>query len=88
MLFSCPAQFNQENSNSNWHYFKGGLHVKRVFRQRVDAVAERISGLFGLPDIIALQEVENINVLNQISNQIHARRFTCKPASVRLACLC
>ena len=36
-------------------------------------MAERISGLFGLPDIIALQEVENINVLNQISNQIHAR---------------
>lgn len=46
---------------------------KRVFRQRVEAVAERITGLFRLPDIIALQEVENINVLNQISNQIHAR---------------
>jgi predicted extracellular nuclease len=40
------------------------------FHQNVKAAAQKIITTFGLPDIIALQEVENINTLNQIIHQI------------------
>ena len=43
------------------------------FRQRVESAAEKFARKFGLPQIIALQEIENLNVLHQISNRIERR---------------
>jgi hypothetical protein len=40
------------------------------FRDRVDDAATRFAGVFGLPHIIALQEVENLNVLQRIAARI------------------
>lgn len=45
---------------------------EKKFRHRIDTAAGKITGQFGLPDIIALQEVENLNVLDQISRKVHA----------------
>ena len=36
MSFSCPAQFNQENSNFKWTYFKGGLHYELFFKENLE----------------------------------------------------
>ncbi len=41
--------------------------------QRVDIAADFIAGKFGLPQIIALQEVENRNVLTRIAAEIQSR---------------
>ena len=43
------------------------------FRQRVRAAARKFGDHFELPHIIALQEVENLNVLAQIAAEIHDR---------------
>ncbi|MCH7881404.1 MAG: hypothetical protein IIB69_07495 [Proteobacteria bacterium] len=43
---------------------------EKKFRHRVDTAAGKITGQFRLPDIIALQEVENLNVLDRISKKI------------------
>ncbi|MDH3760880.1 MAG: hypothetical protein OEU50_07825 [Gammaproteobacteria bacterium] len=43
------------------------------FRQRVKAAAEKFADGFGLPHIIALQEIENHNVLAQIATEIEQR---------------
>ncbi len=45
----------------------------KKFRQRVDAMTAKITGQFGFPDIIALQEVENLNVLDRISGKVHSK---------------
>ena len=43
------------------------------FEQRVVIAAERLGGYFDLPHIVALQEVENLNVLDRIAAEIEAR---------------
>ena len=43
------------------------------FRKRVKTAAEKFGDQFGLPHIIALQEVENLNVLQQIAFEIRDR---------------
>ncbi|MBT8435230.1 MAG: hypothetical protein KJN95_11225, partial [Gammaproteobacteria bacterium] len=43
------------------------------FHQRVQTAAQKLGGHFGSPHIIALQEVENLNVLQQIALQIWDR---------------
>jgi len=43
------------------------------FRQRVKTAAKKFGDQFGLPHIIALQEVENLNVLQQIATEIWNR---------------
>jgi hypothetical protein len=43
------------------------------FQQRVDSAARKFGGEFGLPHIIALQEVENRYVLQQIAAEIRDR---------------
>ena len=43
------------------------------FRERVKAAAEKIGDQFELPEIIALQEVENQNLLQQIALEIQHR---------------
>ena len=42
----------------------------RRFHQRVGAAAKMFGEFFGLPQVIALQEVENLNVLNRIAKRI------------------
>ena len=46
------------------------------FRQRVKAAASKFGDRFGLPHIIALQEVENLNTLTQIAVEIRDRYDT------------
>lgn len=43
------------------------------FRQRVKAAARKFGDDFGLPHIIALQEIENLNVLAKIADEIEHR---------------
>jgi len=40
------------------------------FHEKAKIAAQKIIGAFELPDIIALQEIENVNTLNQIIQQI------------------
>ena len=44
-----------------------------LFRDRVNDAAARFADDFGLPQIIALQEVENVNVLRRIAARIRQR---------------
>lgn len=46
---------------------------RKRFNQRVQVAAKAFGERFGLPHIIALQEVENANVLAQITAEIEAR---------------
>jgi len=46
---------------------------KASFYQKVDAASSKIISQFKLPDILALQEVENRNVLARISETVYAR---------------
>ncbi|UCH40517.1 MAG: hypothetical protein JSU67_02095, partial [Gammaproteobacteria bacterium] len=46
------------------------------FRQRVETAAEKFGKSYGLPHVIALQEVENVNVLGAIATQIEKRYHT------------
>ncbi len=46
---------------------------RKRFRQRVDAAARKFGDHFELPHVIALQEVENLNVLTQIAAEIRDR---------------
>ncbi|MFV2031396.1 MAG: hypothetical protein ACC663_02775 [Gammaproteobacteria bacterium] len=63
-----------QNMNRLFDSIDDGRNEKIVseqkFRQRVNTAAGKITGQFGMPDIIALQEVENLNVLEQISSQV------------------
>ena len=43
------------------------------FEARIDDAATRLAGGFGLPHIIALQEVENLNVLRRIAARLRQR---------------
>ncbi len=43
------------------------------FERRVETAARRFGQYFGLPHVIALQEVENLNVLGRIAAEIEAR---------------
>jgi endonuclease/exonuclease/phosphatase family metal-dependent hydrolase len=47
--------------------------ARRRFHQRIKSAAKTFGKHFGLPQIIALQEVENLNVLRQIASQIQDR---------------
>lgn len=40
------------------------------FQQRIKMAAKKFAGTFNLPDVIALQEVENLNVLQQLSSKL------------------
>ena len=46
---------------------------RKSFRQRVNLAAGKFGEQFDLPHIIALQEVENLNVLDKIAVEIHKR---------------
>lgn len=43
------------------------------FRKRIETAAQKFGSDFGLPHIIALQEVENLNVLHRIADAIQRR---------------
>ena len=49
------------------------LSPSDAFRERVNDAAARFGDDFGLPQIIALQEVENVNVLRRIAARIRQR---------------
>ena len=46
---------------------------KTKFYAKVEAAASLIINQFALPDILAFQEIENLNVLTKISEAVHAR---------------
>lgn len=87
-LLSGPAQAGEQlyvlsqNMNRLFDDVDDGNNEKRLspkrFRQRVAAAAEKLANRFGLPHIVALQEIENLNVLNRIAAAIektHAIRY-------------
>lgn len=45
----------------------------RRFLRRVDSTVTAFAERFGLPDVIVLQEVENLNVLQHLAGEIHQR---------------
>lgn len=49
------------------------IFSKAGFDQKVEAASTKIINQFNLPDILALQEVENRNVLARISEAVHDR---------------
>ncbi len=53
------------------------------FKQRVKKAALKISDEFGLPHIVALQEVENRNLLAQVATAIYARSGVSYRAIIR-----
>ncbi len=61
-LFDDIDDGNQEQVLSSKH-----------FRDRIDRAVDKIADDFALPQVIALQEVENLNVLQQIADGIHRR---------------
>ena len=67
-----------QNLNRLFDDVDDGNNEKRLsraqFTRRVESAAEKFGGEFGLPHIIALQEVENLNVLRHIAAAIE-RRF-------------
>lgn len=46
---------------------------RKRFQKRVESAANKFGNHFGMPHIIALQEVENLNVLRQIAAEIEDR---------------
>lgn len=60
--------FDDIDDNNNEQVLPGNR-----FQQRVNTAAKKFGSDFGLPHIIALQEVENLNVLQQIAIQIWDR---------------
>lgn len=66
-----------QNMNRLFDNIDDGNNEKRLsngrFHQRVKAAAKKFGDRFGLPHIIALQEVENLNVLAQIAAEIKKR---------------
>lgn len=49
---------------------RGKVESSKRYRQRLHLAAKIIIYQFGSPQVLALQEVENINVLNDIGNLI------------------
>jgi len=49
------------------------VYSNAKFYRKVETAATTIINQFGLPDILALQEVENRNVLSKITQAVHAR---------------
>ncbi|CAD7843126.1 MAG: hypothetical protein [Olavius algarvensis Gamma 3 endosymbiont] len=72
-----PLRILSQNLNRFFDDVDDGNNEKVLsherFRQRVKAAAETFGQDFGLPHIIALQEVENRNALAQIAAEIRAR---------------
>ncbi len=72
-----PLRVLSQNMNRLFDNVDDGNNEKRLsrerFRQRVDAAAQKFGRHFGLPHIIALQEVENLNVLKRIAAAIEQR---------------
>lgn len=66
-----------QNLNRFFDNIDDGNNEQRLsrerFRQRVNAAARKFGDQFGLPHIIALQEVENLNTLTQIAAEIRDR---------------
>lgn len=66
-----------QNMNRLFDNIDDGNNEKRLssgrFRQRVKAAAKKFGDRFGLPQVIALQEVENLNVLANIAAEIKNR---------------
>jgi len=78
---SVPADENfrivSQNMNRFFDNVDDGNNEKRLsdahFKQKVNSTALKISGDFGLPNIVALQEVENRNLLAQVASAVYAR---------------
>jgi endonuclease/exonuclease/phosphatase family metal-dependent hydrolase len=66
-----------QNMNRFFDNVDDGNNEKRLsdarFKQKVNSTALKINGDFGLPNIVALQEVENRNLLAQVANAVYAR---------------
>jgi endonuclease/exonuclease/phosphatase family metal-dependent hydrolase len=72
-----PLSILSQNMNRLFDDVDDGNQEKRLtsnkFQARVNDAAARFADDFGLPHIIALQEVENLNVLEQIAARIRQR---------------
>ena len=72
-----PLQVLSQNMNRFFDDVDDGNKEKILsrgrFRQRVETAAEKFADAFELPHIIALQEIENRNVLAQIAAEIERR---------------
>jgi hypothetical protein len=72
-----PLQVLSQNMNRFFDDVDDGNKEKILsrgrFRQRVETAAEKFANTFELPHIIALQEIENRNVLAQIAAEIERR---------------
>lgn len=56
---------------------------RKSFHQRINVAAGKFGEHFDLPHIIALQEIENLNVLDKIADEIHNRfRLRYQPALI------
>ena len=66
-----------QNMNQMFDHIDDGLQEKIVpharFRRKVSSTAKKIAQQYGLPQIIALQEVENLRVLNYLALEIGKR---------------
>ena len=66
-----------QNMNQMFDHVDDGLQEKIVsparFRQKVSSAAKKFAKHFGLPQIIALQEVENLRVLRYLAIEIGKR---------------
>ena len=75
-----PLSVLTQNLNRFYDDVDNGMQEKVLskqrFRQRVTAAAKKFGNSYGLPHIIALQEVENLNVLNQIAAEMERRYDT------------
>lgn len=72
-----PFQVLTQNMNRLFDNVDDGNNEKLLprgrFLQRVKAAAKKFGTHYGLPHIIALQEVENLNVLKHVANEIKQR---------------
>lgn len=72
-----PLRVLTQNLNRFFDDVDDGMQEKvlsqKRFGQRVRTAAKKFGETYGLPQIIALQEVENLNVLNRIAAEIERR---------------
>jgi len=76
-LHAGSLRILSQNMNRLFDNIDDGTNEKILsrsrFQQRVESAARKFGDEFGLPHIIALQEVENLHVLQQITAEISAR---------------
>ncbi|MDH3220452.1 MAG: hypothetical protein OEO19_13045 [Gammaproteobacteria bacterium] len=74
---SEPLRVLTQNMNRLFDDIDDGNHERILstgrFKNRVKGAARKFGEHFGLPHIIALQEIENLNVLQQIATEIQRR---------------